>query len=403
MSHRSPYLSQLFAWLGHGTTHLLTALYLTVVLSLEQAWNLSYSDLIELWAVGALLMGLGAPLAGWLGDRWSTPGMMVVFFVGAGAATVGAGLSQSTFTLACALSALGLFASIYHPVGMSWLMRTALRPGFSIGVFGIFGSVGVASAGVTADLLTNLIGWRAAFIIPGAASVATGLALALLRWQGSIVDHKADLKPLAESAPSKRDAMRAFWVLSVTVVCSGLIFSSTQTAMPKLFELRLADYLRGGVFGAGTLFTIVFLASGAFQIVGGWVADRFSLRSAYLFFFLLQMPLLYLMGSLGGLPAFAVVLLMVLCNSGSQPAENLLLTRFTPDRWRATAFGAKFVLAFGVTPLAVEMVGWIFGHTGEFYWLFVILAALAAVVALSALLLPAAAPAELRAQPMAAD
>ena len=403
MPHRSPYLSQLFAWLGHGYTHLLIALYLTVVLSLEKEWNFSYSELIELWTVGALLMGLGAPLAGWLGDRWSTPGMMVVFFVGAGSATIGAGLSQSTLGLAVALSALGLFASIYHPVGMSWLMRTALRPGFSVGVFGIFGGVGVASAGVIADLLTNLISWRAAFIIPGAASVATGAALALLRGGGWILDHKVDLKPLADAVPSRRDAMRAFWVLSLTVVCSGLIFSSTQTVMPKLFELRLGEYLTGGVFGAGTLFTVVYLAAGAFQIVGGWFADRFSLRSAYLIFFALQLPLLYLMGSLTGLPVIAVVLLMVLFNSGSQPAENLLLTRYTPQRWRATAFGAKFVLAFGVTPLSVQLVGWIYGESGDFYWLFVILAGLAAAVVLAALLLPSTAPVRLRAQPVAAD
>lgn len=393
MTSRSAHLSQLFAWFGHGYTHLLTALYLTVVLALEKEWHLPYSDLIELWTVGALLMGLGAPLAGWLGDRWSTPGMMVVFYLGTGSATIGAGLARSTLELATALGALGLFASIYHPVGMSWLMRTALRPGFSIGVFGIFGSVGVASAGVVADLLTNLIGWRAAFIIPGAASVLTGLALLVLRRIGWIIDHKADLQPLAGAEPTRADAMRAFWVLSATVVCSGLIFSATQTAMPKLFELRLGDALSGGLFGPGTLFTIVYLASGAFQIVGGWFADRFSLRTAYLFFFALQLPLLFVAGSVTGLPVVAVVLLMVMFNSGSQPAENLLLTRYTPGRWRATAFGAKFVLAFGVTPLSVQLVAWTYGASGGFHALFVMLAGFAALVMLSALLLPPERPA----------
>ena len=81
MPDLSARLSIGFSWAGHTTMHILSALFLTVVLALEPAWSMTYDDLIRLWTVGSLMIGLGAPLAGWLGDRWSDARMMVLFFL----------------------------------------------------------------------------------------------------------------------------------------------------------------------------------------------------------------------------------------------------------------------------------------------------------------------------------
>ena len=67
-----------FACFGHAWFHVLVALFLTLVLVLEPEWRLSYDELIGLWTVGALLLGLAAPLGGWLGDRFGEARMMVV-------------------------------------------------------------------------------------------------------------------------------------------------------------------------------------------------------------------------------------------------------------------------------------------------------------------------------------
>ena len=42
---------------------------------------------------------------------------------------------------------------------------------------------------------------------------------------------------------------------------------------------------------------------------------------------------------------------------GMQPVENTLLANMTPKKFHSTAFGAKFILTFGVGALAVRMVG----------------------------------------------
>ncbi len=71
MAQGSARLPLVFSCLGHTYMHLFTAFYFVIVLALEDAWTLPYHELIELWTLGALLVGLVALPAGWLGDRWS--------------------------------------------------------------------------------------------------------------------------------------------------------------------------------------------------------------------------------------------------------------------------------------------------------------------------------------------
>jgi MFS family permease len=72
----------------------------------------------------------------------------------------------------------------------------------------------------------------------------------------------------------------------------------------------------------------------------------------------------------------------------TSPAENSLLVRYTPGRWRATAFGAKFVLAQGVSAIGVPLVGFVFDTTGDFLWMFLIMIALALTIVAAAIYLP---------------
>nr|MBT6742222.1 MFS transporter [Rhodospirillales bacterium] len=248
----SAQISQGFSMIGHTFMHLLVALYLTIVLALETQWGMAYADLIGLWTLGAFLVGGLAPLAGYLGDRWSTPGMMVIFFIGAGMATIACGFADSAVQLIAGLGALGAFAAIYHPVGMSWLVRNSVNRGMALGVFGVFGSIGVAMAGTVAAVLVDSISWQAAFMIPGIICIAIGIALFLCILTGLVHDKRVDRAP--QAAASRSDMMRTFFVLSLTVFLGGLIYQGTQVAMPKALSLRLPDLVaEGGILAAGGL------------------------------------------------------------------------------------------------------------------------------------------------------
>ncbi len=379
-------LALAFSNVGHSFSHLFMLLYPTVVLVLEHEFNMSYGELLALMTIGNVLFGVGALPAGWLGDRWSMRAMMVVFFVGLGGASILTGLTSSPLGIAVGLAFIGLFASIYHPVGMAWLVRNAVNRGKVLGINGIFGSMGVAGAGLTAGILTDLISWRAAFIVPGIIAIATGLVLLVCVRSGRIVERKTDVKPAPET--SRHNMVRAFLVLSVTMLCAGLIFQAMSSALPKVFAARLPQLTGGTALGAGGLVSLVYLFAAAAQLLGGYLADRYSARSVYIWAYVVQTPLWFVAASLMGLPLFFAVSLAVFLNTTAVPVENVLLAHYSPSRWRGTAFGAKFVLALGVGALAVPMVAVIHEVTGDFWWLFVILSILATVIVLAATFLP---------------
>lgn len=384
---RSARLSVAFACIGHATMHILAALYLTVVLDLERAWSMSYDELIRLWTLGSLLIGLGAPLAGWLGDRWSDARMMVAMFVLTGFGSILAGLSETPGQLLAALAVLGLGASIYHPVGMSWVVKNATHRGRTMGVMGIFGSVGIASAALIGGGLSQAYDWHVAFLAPGAVSILLGFVLAVLIGLGWVQDRRGDVTPQAR--PARGDAVRAFLVLSVTMLCAGLIFNGTQTVLPKWFEAGLGGLVGGSTLGVGGLVTIVYLLASSAQFVGGWLSDRMPIRRVYVVCLLIQAPALALAATAGGPVVLLLATVMVFTNGLQIPAENLLLARYTPERHRGLAYGAKFVLSFGAAPLAVQMVALAYGWTTDFSLLFALLAGLAVTAALAGLLLPA--------------
>jgi len=386
MTARSARLSMGFSNVGHFFSHLLMLLYPTVVLALEGRFGLTYGELLSLSIPGYILFGAAALPAGWLGDRWSAEGMMVLYFIGTGGAAMLTGFANGPFELALGLTLIGLFGSIYHPVGVAWLVRNAESRGKALGWNGIFGSLGLGVSALVAGALTQFISWRAAFIVPGVLCALTGVALVVFVRDGSVVAAKSDRKP--EKEASRADIVRAFFVLSITMLGTGLIGQMTTVALPKIFAERLTALTDGGILGAGGFVSLVFLFSGASQIVGGWLADRYSLKAVYVVCWALQIPFVVIAASLFNLPLLGAVIVVQCLGIFALPAENILLVTFTPARWRATAFGAKFVLSLGVSSLGVPVIAMIYDRTGDFYWLFITMALITAIVATAAMFLP---------------
>lgn len=382
---RSATLGLGFSSVAHSFSHLFTLLYATVVLAVEKDWGLPYDTLA--WASIPLfvMFGAGAIPAGWLGDRWSAPGMIAVFFIGLGAAAIATGFATDLTEVTLGLAAIGLFASIYHPVGIAWLVRNAANRGRALGINGIFGSLGTAAAAVVAGFLADRWGWRAAFMVPGTVSIAVGLGFIWLMSRGRIYDVAHDVAPSAE--PGRGEVKRVFWVLSVTMLMTGLIFQSTSVGLPKIFEER-AGGLVDSTFGIGLLVSAVYLVSALSQYLGGELADRFPPRMIYLASQLLQIPVILLAVFLSGSALVGVAAVMISFNVGGQPAENTLLARYTPAKWRGRAFGAKFVLTLGVSSLGVSLVPVIHRLTGSLDGLLVVLAGFAGIAALFCLMLP---------------
>ncbi|MSP82670.1 MAG: MFS transporter [Alphaproteobacteria bacterium] len=386
---RYPLAQTAFLNVGHAYTHLFLLLYPTVVLALEHDLARSYAELIALstWSFAAL--GLMTYPAGWLGDRVSRKGLMVVFFVGIGAAAILTGLARGTWQIAAGLGLIGAFAAIYHPVGIALIAEAPPNLlGRVLGVNGVFGNLGLAFAPIVGGALVAEYSWRAAFIVPGAVSIATGaLYAAFGREARGGATHKRDAPPPA--AVSAGDLRRILVILGLATIASGFIFGGTTVSLPKLVEERWASSL-GSVAAVGGVTTVVLLVAATAQIIMGTLLDRRRLRPLYVGFAAVQAPLLLFVALAAGVPFVASATALMFVVFGLIPIGDLLVARFVPSERRARVYAIIYVLSFGVGTIAVPALAWIeaaFGLRG--FYLF--LAALGGVELLVALALPAAA------------
>ena len=382
--------AMVFSNVGHSFSHMFTILYATAVLYLPQVFNMPYGELLGLSSLGLVLFGVAALPAGWLGDRWSQIGMMVVFFLGIGVGALVVGMADSRQDLFIGLTLIGLFASIYHPVGIAWLVSWAKKQGMTLGINGLFGNVGSALSPVFVGAMIDFVSWRAAFIIPAVLSMIVGFALLIVWRMGWIQDVTRDR--VSSGAPETRDFMRVFVILTITMACTGFVYTGLTNTMPKLFEMGLDEEIATSYTEIGVYVGLISGLASFSSVIGGWMADRYSARSIYIVFWLLQVPLLFVVVSLANTPLLLAVLLVMCFMLAFAAAENMLVARYTPFRWRAMAYGAKFVLSLGVGGLTVHLAGQLFDNDGSFDTLFTLFGTAAILATVAAYMLPASRP-----------
>ena len=364
--------------------HMFAAFYFVIVLSIEQEWHFTYDELISLWTLGALLIGLGALPAGWLSDRWSRSSMMVIMFIGMGLSSILCGLSNEQFSLFIGLSLLGLSCSIYHPVGIAWVVNSSEKKGRALGINGIFGGVGIGSGAFIAGLLIKYFDWKFAFIIPGIISLIIGIILFFFISNNLISFQNSKTKDLAENNSSQNLIIIAS-ILLFSMFGLGLTFQIMQTSLPKVFDIRIANL---STFAIGSIIGIIYGISGFMTLVGGFLADKFSLKKIYVIGIAAQVPCFYFIANFSGIPLIFVCLMAAMFNSSILPTENILLAKFTPERHHGLIYGFKFIVAFGSAPIAVFLISKIYEQTQEFTNLFYISFILMMFVAFFVLFLP---------------
>ena len=364
--------------------HMFAAFYFVIVLSIEQEWLFTYDELISLWTLGALLIGLGALPAGWLSDRWSRSSMMVIMFIGMGLSSILCGLSNEQFSLFIGLSLLGLSCSIYHPVGIAWVVNSSEKKGRALGINGIFGGVGIGSGAFIAGLLIKYFDWKFAFIIPGIISLIIGIILFFFISNNLISFQNSKTKDLEENNSSHNLIIIAC-IMLFSMFGLGLTFQIMQTSLPKVFDIRIANL---STFAIGSIIGIIYGISGLMTLVGGFLADKFSLKKIYVIGIAAQVPCFYFIANFSGIPLIFVCLMAAMFNSSILPTENILLAKFTPERHHGLIYGFKFIVAFGSAPIAVFLISKIYEQTQEFTNLFYISFILMMFVAFFVLFLP---------------
>ncbi|MBI2291398.1 MAG: MFS transporter [Betaproteobacteria bacterium] len=378
-------VAQLFLNLGHAFDHLFMLIFPTVVLAMTPEFGLSYSEMLPLSLGGFIMFGACSLPAGWLADRWSRRGMMVVFFTGIGAASMLTGLAGSTFQIGLGLTLIGVFGAIYHPVGIAMLVSGREKVGRVLGVNGVYGNFGVALAALIAGALAYWINWRAAFLIPGALSVAVGVAFAML--VPPVRKMAQALSRAGGVAISRNTLLRVFTILTVATMCGGVIFNATTVAMPKIFDERLTA-LTQTTLGIGVLVSLVYAFAAMAQLVVGYLIDRHPLRNVFVPVVAVQAPLLFLAGSMENYAMLLVALAMMFFVFGQIPINDAMVAAYTDEKWRSRAFAVRYVISFGASACSVPLVAYVYARTGDFKYLFYVLAAMSCVMIVAAICMP---------------
>jgi MFS family permease len=338
---------------GHAIDHLFLLIFATAVAAIATDWGMVWQDLMP-YTVGAFTMfGLGSLPAGRLGDLWGRRAMMVVFFLGMGASGLLIGFASGVWSLAAALTLMGVFASIYHPVGIPMLVQQAKNPGFTIGVNGLFGNLGIAIAAILTGFLVKNVGWRAAFAVPGALALLCGLLFLFL-------------VPKEEMAPARRPKKsvdlpravmaRVLLVMTLAAISSSLIFNFTTNGNGHLLTERLRGLIDDPA-RIGVLLAIVYTIASFAQLVVGKLIDRYPLKWVYLPIVAMQVPLFLLASGAGGWALYVVVLAFMIFVFGAIPFVDAMIVQYVDDRMRSRVAGIRLAVSFGVSSLAVYLLG----------------------------------------------
>ena len=389
-------LSFLFLNVGHFLDHFFMLIFATVAaLRLANEWGMSYAALIPYATPGFIAFGVAAIPAGWLADKWSREGMIVIFFLGIGASSILTALAGSPLEIALGLAAVGLFAAIYHPVGLALVIQGRVKTGVPLAINGIFGNLGVASAALLTGYLIDTAGWRNAFVLPGVISIGIGIAYAAFLWSGRGREASertgggGSAKAAAGDGPPPVDRgtfVRVLAIIMFTTAIGGLIFQSTTFALPKIFEERLTD-LAGTATAIGGFAFAVFTVAAFAQLAVGYLVDHHSLRTVFAFVAGLQAAFFAVMYQLTGVAALVVAVGFMLVVFGQIPINDVLIGRITKTEWRSRVYSLRYIVTFSVSASTLPLIAWIHGSWG-FERLFVVLAVAAGAILAAVLVLP---------------
>ena len=85
------------------------------------------------------------------------------FFLGIGLSAVLAGFTNNPLQMAFGLAAIGVFAAIYHPVGIAMVIEGEGNVGWRLGLNGVWGNMGVTGAPLVTGFILAEYDWRLAF------------------------------------------------------------------------------------------------------------------------------------------------------------------------------------------------------------------------------------------------
>ena len=370
---------------AHALDHFAVLIFPAAILAMSVSFDQPFGELLVYSTGGFVAFGLFSMPFGWIGKRVTGYRLITLFFFGIGASSILCGFAQTPLQIGLALTLVGIFAAIYHPIGNA--MLSAIDPariGRIMGVNGLCGNFGVATAALITGVLTDLISWRAAFILPGMVSIGVGFAFWML---------VEDPGPLRSPPRKKTDRIvpraeliRVFIIMGISTAVGGFVFSATTAVMPKLFEMRLTD-ITSSITGVGLFVFFVYALAAIAQFIIGTLIDRHPLGRIFLMIAALQIPAFLLTGFAGGFATLFAAIPMMFVVFGLIPVNEVMVARYSSPEYRTRIYSVRYTLTFAAVAAAIPAASWFHTAYGDFGEMFMTLSVLSVALTLAAIAL----------------
>lgn len=278
--------------------------------------------------------------------------MMAAFYFGCGASLALAASAPTLFWLAAAMFVLGMFAAIYHPVGMAMLIEASGAKGRTLAFNGVCGNLGVSlAAGISAALATWL-GWRAAFLAPAALCIVTGF---VYLWLTPDDRHHAKSRQKVPAVPlTPKVAAMLFGLFLVIALSSGLVFNVLTIALPKIVDEGVAASVP--LVMVGSLTTGVLVCGALAQLTVGrlveWVPPYVIFAAVTALGFFGNLWATYA----SGVTLMAALAIAIAAIYGQVTVNDMILARYTADAWRGRVYAVRYFTLFISAGAAVALI-----------------------------------------------
>ena len=389
-----PSSRSLFLNLGHSIDHLFMLMFPAVAALAATDLSASYGEVLSLATGSFIAFGVFSLPMGWLADRLSREFMMTVFFLGIGVAMIFTSFSTEIWQIFGSLILVGMFAAIYHPVGLAMVSQGGSDIGRRLGVNGVWGNMGVAASALLVGVFADFAGWREAFLLAGVLSILIGCGW-IQNVRKMVADTSANKKKLNAPAPNWQ---RVLLVVAITTTIGGFIFNSMTVSLPKVLDDRLAVFAMSAT-EVGAIASIVYASAAFTQVLVGRAIDKYSIKPIFLALVAGQAITLYLAITADGWLMVAIAVLVMVMVFGQIPINDTLIARYTPDAWRGRVYSVKYVLSFTVSAAAVPSIAWLYEGAGGFTTMFTLAAIAALIITVTVVFMPGENPSSDRLEP----
>ena len=385
MTIKNKHVADIYLNISHFIDHFIMLIFAKAAYDAGREFGLGYEEIIVFGVLGFILFGAAAPIASILANKYSRSVMMVIFHFGIGISAIICSFASTPWELSIGLGLIGVFAAIFHPVGIAMLLKNSKKLGYRLGINGVFGNMGVAAAPLITGFLLLISDWKLSFILPGIACILYGVIFLLaLRDEPKAVQTEKTNERDDVFAPQWR---RALLALALTTTSGGFIFGAMTFIIPRYFELQLTG-ITSSVAVTGLIASMVYAMAGFTQIGAGLLIDRFPAKPILFVIGVGQVIFIFLASTVSDLQLFFVTLVATSFVFGQIPIIDTIMSRYIPDKARGNVLSVKFALNLGAGASVLPISSLMLKNGYDLSSLFTVMSFMAMFVVLASLILP---------------